>query len=146
MTVSESQSGSDIQQEEVLTLAEAAAYLRVSEEALADLADRNGVPARKIGDDWRFLRKALNYWLVARGHPHAEGLLVAQHWLLASPFTDELLAILEDRLLRRLKPATPARPKPGSREAVLEHFGVFGEEDDLEERLADARKRREAEG
>ena len=34
----------------------------------------------------------------------------------------------------------------GGKEAVLKHFGVFRDDNDLEERLADARARREAGG
>jgi hypothetical protein len=49
MSASESQSGRGLRHEEVLTLAEAAAHLRVPEAELAELADRDGVPARKVG-------------------------------------------------------------------------------------------------
>ena len=48
---------------EVLTLAEAAEYLRVSESDVLDLATKHGLPGRKIGDQWRFLRAALQDWL-----------------------------------------------------------------------------------
>jgi excisionase family DNA binding protein len=48
---------------EVLTLAEAAAYLRVTERALSEMADSAVVPGRKIGGDWRFLKTALEDWL-----------------------------------------------------------------------------------
>ena len=36
----------------------------------------------------------------------------------------------------------PKDPKPGSKEAVLRHFGVFREDADLEEQLAAIRARR----
>ena len=48
---------------EVLTLEEAAAYLRVSPEQVDDLATRRDLPARKIGDQWRFHKAALVDWL-----------------------------------------------------------------------------------
>ena len=48
---------------EVLTLEEAAAYLRVSPEMVEELATRRGLPARKIGDQWRFHQAALVDWL-----------------------------------------------------------------------------------
>ena len=48
---------------EVLTLAEAAAYLRVSESDVVDLATKHKLPGRKIGDQWRFLKAALQDWL-----------------------------------------------------------------------------------
>lgn len=48
---------------EVLTLAEAAAYLRVSEAEIVDLTRRQGLPGRKVGDQWRFLKAAIQEWL-----------------------------------------------------------------------------------
>jgi excisionase family DNA binding protein len=48
---------------DVLTLDQAAAFLQVEPAALADLAERSEVPARRIGDEWRFSRAALLDWL-----------------------------------------------------------------------------------
>lgn len=144
--MSESQSGPGPQREEILTLAEAADYLRVSEPKLADLATDGGVPARRIGDEWRFLRKALDDWLRSSGHSLRDGWLFPPHWLVESLFAEELLLILENRLLRRLKQEAKSSTKAGSKQAVLKHFGVFEGDEDLEERLADARARREAGG
>jgi excisionase family DNA binding protein len=48
---------------DVLTLAEVAAYLRVSEADIVDLMRRKGMPGRKIGNEWRFLRTAVQEWL-----------------------------------------------------------------------------------
>ena len=62
--------------------------------------------------------------------------------LFESPFTDDLLFHLEQRLIHRLK--AQIAPRPGSKQAVLKHFGVFKNDEDLENRLAEARKRREA--
>lgn len=53
--------------EHVLTLAEAAAFLRVTEAALADKTAAGEVPAQKIGGEWRFLERALVDWLYAAG-------------------------------------------------------------------------------
>jgi excisionase family DNA binding protein len=146
MTVSESQSGSDPRLEGILTLAEAAAYLRVSEVELAELAARNGLPARKLGGEWRFLRRALDDWMrFSGGHP-AEYWREYPYWLLESPFADEVIHLLEARLLDKLQQTTPPVLKRGSKQAILKHYGVFRDDGDLEERLADARKRREEEG
>jgi excisionase family DNA binding protein len=49
---------------EVLTLEEAAGYLRVSEADVIDLAARQELPGRKIGDQWRFLKQGLADWLL----------------------------------------------------------------------------------
>jgi excisionase family DNA binding protein len=49
----------------VLTLAEAAAFLRVSKEDVLQLVQEQGLPARRIGNDWRFLAAAVEGWLSA---------------------------------------------------------------------------------
>ena len=48
---------------EVLTLPEAADLLQVEPEVVASMAEGGEVPARKLGDDWRFSRTALLRWL-----------------------------------------------------------------------------------
>lgn len=52
----------------VLNLAEAAAYLRVTEAAVLDMVQQQGLPGSCIGAEWRFSRAALEVWLVA---PHS---------------------------------------------------------------------------
>jgi excisionase family DNA binding protein len=49
--------------EEVLSLDEAAALLRVKPEAVRALAEAQRIPARRVGDTWRFSRAALLEWL-----------------------------------------------------------------------------------
>jgi Helix-turn-helix domain len=62
--------------ERILTLAEAAAFLRVNEAALAEKALAGEVPGQQIGGQWRFLQRALVDWLYAKqpanGMPHVE--------------------------------------------------------------------------
>jgi hypothetical protein len=48
---------------EVLTLAEAAAWLRVSEEVLHEAAVMGAVPGRMINVEWRFSSDQLRDWL-----------------------------------------------------------------------------------
>ena len=48
---------------EVLTLAEAATYLRLSEQDVVRLVQSQGLPGRFIGSEWRFLKTALQQWL-----------------------------------------------------------------------------------
>jgi excisionase family DNA binding protein len=50
---------------EILTLAETAEYLRVTENEVARLLRDQGLPGRKLEDDWRFLKTALQDWLRA---------------------------------------------------------------------------------
>jgi len=49
--------------QDVLTLAEVAAYLRVSETEIVELMRRKGMPGRKVGSEWRFLKAAIQEWL-----------------------------------------------------------------------------------
>ena len=49
----------------VMTLSEAASYVRVSEKTLRKLATQGKVPAHKVGREWRFLASALRGWLGA---------------------------------------------------------------------------------
>lgn len=48
---------------DVLTLAEAAAYLRVSEVAVLRATRVDKLPGRVVGEEWRFLKSALQEWL-----------------------------------------------------------------------------------
>jgi excisionase family DNA binding protein len=48
---------------EVLTPAEVAELLRIDEGVVDELAAAGELPARKLGDDWRFSRAALLRWL-----------------------------------------------------------------------------------
>lgn len=50
-------------EDEVLTLEEAAAFLKVSETLVYQLARSGSLPGRKVGREWRFLRSALLEWL-----------------------------------------------------------------------------------
>jgi len=52
---------------DVLTLEEAAAYLKVEYGAIRKMLKEQGLPGRKIGDEWRFLRGAIADWLRAPG-------------------------------------------------------------------------------
>lgn len=47
----------------VLDLVEAAELLRVAEKDLEALADSGEIPGRRIGNAWRFSRRALLHWL-----------------------------------------------------------------------------------
>jgi len=51
---------------EVLTLDEAAAFLRVSPDAVVRLIVQQALPGRQIEGQWRFLRAALTDWLRER--------------------------------------------------------------------------------
>ncbi|MEW5985207.1 MAG: helix-turn-helix domain-containing protein [Chloroflexota bacterium] len=48
---------------DVLTLEEAATYLRLPKETIERQATRGQIPGRKIEDTWRFLKTAIDDWL-----------------------------------------------------------------------------------
>src|SRR5437588_12803571 len=48
---------------EVLTLGEAAAYLRLPEADVLRLVDEQGLPGRRLANEWRFLKAAIEQWL-----------------------------------------------------------------------------------
>lgn len=143
MSVAESSPNHDPRLEEILTSAEAAAYLRVSEAALLKMAAEGSVPARKIGDDWRFLRKALNDWMRCGGRPFWKGWPFPPEFLLESPFTEELLYLLEKRLLVKLKAEDLTRP--GSKQAIRKYFGMWRDDPSAQSMLEDIYKRRRRE-
>ena len=54
---------------EVLTLAEAAKYLRVTESDVLQAVAEQNLPARQVGKDWRILKSAIQQWLLAPPTP-----------------------------------------------------------------------------
>lgn len=51
------------EQHAVLTLHEAAAYLQLPSEMVAQQAEAGQIPGRRIDDTWRFLKTAIDRWL-----------------------------------------------------------------------------------
>ena len=62
-----------IEETDVLTLAEAAAILRVHPVTLRKRAATWGVPHRRLGAEWRFSRKVLTAWIQSAGEPLGNG-------------------------------------------------------------------------
>jgi excisionase family DNA binding protein len=48
---------------QVMTSVEAAEYLKMHVKTVCRLAKEGKIPARKVGSEWRFLRKVLDNWL-----------------------------------------------------------------------------------
>ena len=89
---------------EVLTLSEAAAYLRVSEADVVRLATSQGLPGRLIGNDWRFSKSALQDWLrTPPPRPSKEALLSSIGAWQDDPYLKEML---EEIYKRRGRPMT----------------------------------------
>lgn len=73
----------------VLTTEEAAAHLRTSAEIVKAQAEAGEIPARKLGDSWRFSRAALEQWLQPQ---NSRSVLLAQAGLFAGDSSlDEIL-------------------------------------------------------
>ncbi len=87
---------------DVLTLSEAAAYLRVSEEAMLHVIGPGGPLGRLVGGEWRFLKSALQEWLQVVPKPSSrEAMLSAAGAMKDDPHLDE---ILEDIYRQRGRP------------------------------------------
>jgi excisionase family DNA binding protein len=56
---------------EVLDVDEVAELLQVEADAVRELAEAGDLPGRKIGDEWRFLRRAVLAWLGGAAPPAA---------------------------------------------------------------------------
>jgi excisionase family DNA binding protein len=91
---------------EVLTLAEAAAYLRLPEKDVIAAASTQGLPGRLVGGEWRFLKTALQQWLSA-SQPTAE-MRKAAILAAAGSFKDDpdLEDIVEEIYRQRGRPIT----------------------------------------
>ncbi len=50
---------------EILTITEAAQYLRISLSSLYKLAQDGKIPAQKVGKHWRFHKQTLTDWIAA---------------------------------------------------------------------------------
>ena len=57
--------GNDVAADEVLTLDQTAALLKVAADAVKTRAERGDLPGRCFGDQWRFSRTAVLGWLAA---------------------------------------------------------------------------------
>ena len=89
---------------DVLTLAEAAAYLRLPEAAVMEAVDAQGLPGRQVGGAWRFSISAIQEWLSA-GQPTVKARNAAI-LALAGKYKDDpyLVQIVEDAMRRRGRP------------------------------------------
>ena len=142
----ETHSGHDLPEGDVLTLPEAAAYLRAPEEAVLELVDKGALPAQRLGGELRFLKRALVEWLRFGPHFYHEFRRFPPPWVLDHPFWEDLLLALEKRILSKIPAPENLPAKRGTKQTVLRHFGVFQDDADVEEQLADIRARRKAAG
>jgi excisionase family DNA binding protein len=52
--------------DEILTIPEVAALLKIAEKTVYGLAQRGELPAFKVGGQWRFSRAAIQQWIQSR--------------------------------------------------------------------------------
>jgi excisionase family DNA binding protein len=78
---------------DVVTLAEAAEYLRLSESDVLDLVHNQGLPSRRVGTQWRFLKAAIQDWL--RVPERSDFLATHCGALKDDPYLDEILERVE---------------------------------------------------
>ncbi|PJI53604.1 excisionase [Methylobacterium radiotolerans] len=50
--------------DEVMTLEDLAAYLKISETTAYQLVRSGAIPGRKVGREWRFLKRRIENWLM----------------------------------------------------------------------------------
>ena len=67
---------------DILTLEETSQYLRLPTETVLSQATKGNIPGRKIGDNWRFLKTAIDDWLSAK---NSSSILLGQ----AGTFADD---------------------------------------------------------
>lgn len=89
---------------EVLTLAEAAAYLRLPEQEVVHLVNSQDLPGRLAGTQWRFLKSAIQEWLSKpRPRYSKEGQLSVAGLLKDDP---DLVPMVEEIYRKRGRPIT----------------------------------------
>ena len=89
---------------EVLTLAEAAAYLRLREADVLRGVHEQGLPARQLGAEWRLSRNAIQTWLSQPLPQYTKETQLA----MAGIFKDDpaLVPMVEEIYRRRGRPIT----------------------------------------
>jgi excisionase family DNA binding protein len=108
---------------EVLTLPEAAAYLRLPEQDVLAAAATQGLPGRLVGGEWRFLKAALQHWLSV-SQPTAETRKAAQMALVGTWKDDpDAMQILEDAMRLRGRQPGPDGTYSGYRQTDNEGLG-----------------------
>ena len=90
--------GEEFSELDVLSLEEAATYLKIEFGDLRRMIKEQGLPGRKIGDEWRFLRGAIADWLRAPGGS-------------ATPTAQPEKPVRSERPARAERPAFEERPQ-----------------------------------
>jgi excisionase family DNA binding protein len=89
---------------EVLTLAEAAAYLRLPEADVVGLVHSQDLPGRFVGHEWRFLKSAIQEWLSKPPPKYSKEAQMSVAGLLKDD--SDLIPMVEEIYRRRGRPIT----------------------------------------
>jgi excisionase family DNA binding protein len=90
---------------DVLTLSEAAEYLRMNEAQLESLLEDSDMPGKRIGNEWRFSRTGLQNWLSSPRHESGmKKVLAMAGQFKDDPFLDE---IVREAYRRRGRTSSP---------------------------------------
>ncbi len=107
---------------EVLTLAEAAAYLRVPEAEVVHMVSPPGLPGRLIGSEWRFSKTALDQWLRTPPAPSTkESLLALTGVWKDDPDVEEMLQEIYRQRGRPMKEVLHDAARHGHLDALAPH-------------------------
>jgi excisionase family DNA binding protein len=90
--------------DEVLTLAEAAAYLQLPEAEVVRLVHAQDLPGRFAGKKWRFLKSALQEWLSKPPPKYSKEAQLSVAGILKDD--PDLVAMVEEIYRRRGRPIT----------------------------------------
>lgn len=52
--------------EDIMTLAEVAEYLKISEKSVLRMIQKEQIPCAKVGNQWRFMRSMIDDWLMSK--------------------------------------------------------------------------------
>jgi excisionase family DNA binding protein len=91
---------------EVLTLAEAAAYLRLPEADVIGLVHSQDLPGRFAGSQWRFLKSAIQDWLSQPPPRYSKEGQASVAGILKAEDDPDLVTMLEEIYRRRGRPIT----------------------------------------
>jgi excisionase family DNA binding protein len=89
---------------EILTLSEAAAYLRLPETEVIGLVHSQDLPGRFTGKEWRFLKSAIQEWLSQPPPKYSKEAQMSVAGLLKDD--PDLLPMVEEIYRRRGRPIT----------------------------------------
>jgi len=96
---------SDSVDNEIMTLSEVAAYLKIAEKTVSRMITRGEIPCTKVASQWRFMKSMIDDWLISRMNvvPQNDLAKILENPEGLIPFTR---LTSEDLILDNVKPGT----------------------------------------